>query len=96
MKLDKAIDRLDVHASDLSGSVFNDVNISGASFEDVNMSGWIVNNANLAGLRLTNANLAGASISECRNVGTVLINGIAVSELFAAYEASKRRTVADA
>lgn len=87
MKLDKIVERLDVHASDLSGSEFKDVNMSGASFDDANLSGWIVNNANLAGLRLTSANLAGVRISGCRNVGTMTIDGISVADLLAAYEA---------
>jgi uncharacterized protein YjbI with pentapeptide repeats len=65
MKLDKVVDRLDVNASCLSGSVFNDVNISGASFENANRAGWTVNNANLAGLRVTNADLSGVTISKC-------------------------------
>ncbi|MBV9076440.1 MAG: pentapeptide repeat-containing protein [Methylobacteriaceae bacterium] len=86
MKLNKVVDRLEVQASDLSGSEFRDVNISGASFDDANMSGWIVTNANLAGLRVTNANLAGVRLSACRNVGTMTIDGISVADLLAAYE----------
>lgn len=79
----------------LNGLVFNNVNMSGTSFEDANMSGWIVNNANLSGLRLTNANLAGVSISGCRNVAHMLIDGIAVADLLAAYEASKGQKIVE-
>jgi uncharacterized protein YjbI with pentapeptide repeats len=96
MKLDKIVDRLDVHASCLSGSVFNDVNISGASFENANMAGWTVNNANLAGLRVTNADLSGVMISKCRNVGNMLIDGVTVADLLAAYEARQGEKTSNA
>jgi uncharacterized protein YjbI with pentapeptide repeats len=95
MKLDKVVDRLDVNASCLSGSVFNDVNISGASFENANMAGCTVNNANLAGLRVTNADLSGVTISKCRNVGNMLIDGVTVADLLAAYEARNGQKAAD-
>jgi hypothetical protein len=87
LKLENTVDRLDVRGSCLSGSVFDDVNISGASFENADMSGWLVNNANLSGLRVTNANVAGVQISDCSNVERMTINGIAVGDLLAAYEA---------
>jgi hypothetical protein len=89
VKLEKTVERLEVRGSCLSGSVFDDVNISGASFENANMSGWMVNNANLAGLRVTNADVAGVQIADCRNVEHMVINGIAVGDLLAAYEAQK-------
>src|SRR4051812_29952406 len=72
MKIESEKHRLQVNKSDLSGSVFDDVNLSGgtyhnvnlsgSSFDDINMSGWRVHNVNLSGLRIDNANLAGASI----------------------------------
>ena len=89
MKLEKTVERLEVRGSCLSGSVFDDVNISGASFENANMSGWMVNNANLAGLRVTNADVAGVQIADCRNVEHMVITGIGVGDLLAAYEAQK-------
>ena len=78
MKLKDAKERLEVHHADLSGS----------SFDDINMSGWCVDKVNLSGLRLTHANLAGASIKDCRLEG-LTIDGILVTELLAAYRASK-------
>ena len=59
MKLHEQKEPLDARKSDLSGSVFDDVNmsgctihnvnLSGASLDDVNMSGWRVNYVNLSG-----------------------------------------------
>jgi len=67
--------RLSVKNSDISGSLFDDVNASGATLHNMNMSGWHVDYVNLAGLRLTKANLAGASISDSRYDG-MTIDGI--------------------
>ena len=69
MKLHQAKHRLDVHHSDLSGSVFDDVN--------------------LAGLKITKANLAGASIGDSFLDG-MTIDGIAVTELPAAWQAAQK------
>src|SRR5260370_22007841 len=84
--------RLEVHKADLSGSVYEDVNLSGgdfhninlsgSSFDDVNMSGWRVHNVNLAGLRIDQANLAGASIVNGRLEG-MTIEGLPVTDLLA-------------
>jgi hypothetical protein len=82
--------------ADLSGSSFTDVNLSGASFknmnfagalfEDANLSGWSVRNANFAGLKINNADLRGASIVDSLTTG-MTIDGIAVTDLMAAYRA---------
>lgn len=87
---------LQAERADLSGSSFNDVNLSGAvvrnvnfagaSFEDVNLSGWSVHNANLAGIRISNADLRDASIEDSLTAG-MTIDGVAVSEMMAAYRA---------
>jgi uncharacterized protein YjbI with pentapeptide repeats len=98
MKLYESKERLDIRKSDVSGSVFSNVNISGATFEnvnisgasfdDVNLSGWRIHDANLSGLRITKANLAGATITESRLEG-MTIDGIAVTEMLAAYRAAQ-------
>ena len=72
----------------LSGARFLDCSMSGAQFDDVNLSGTTFNNVNLAGVSVTNANLTGLSISDA-NLSGMLINGILVSDLLAAYEASR-------
>jgi uncharacterized protein YjbI with pentapeptide repeats len=72
----------------LAGCSFRNVNISGATFENVNISGCKVLDVNLSGLKITKTNLQGAAISESRLDG-MSINGILVTDLLAAYEASK-------
>ena len=62
--------------ADLSGSSFTDVNLSGASFK----------NMNFAGLKINNADLRGASIIDSLTTG-MTIDGIAVTDLMAAYRA---------
>jgi uncharacterized protein YjbI with pentapeptide repeats len=98
MKLHERKERLEVGKSDLSGSVFDDVNMSGSTFhninlsgasvDDANMSGWRVNSVNLSGLRLTKTNLAGASIGDSRYEG-MTIDGIPVTAMIAAYKAAQ-------
>jgi hypothetical protein len=108
MKLHRVKECLNAHESDISGSVYDDVNMSGstvgnvnlagcsftnvnmsgATFEDANLSGWKIHDANLAGLKITKANLAGASITLGRMEG-MTIDGILVSDLLAAYHASR-------
>jgi uncharacterized protein YjbI with pentapeptide repeats len=108
MNLHKVKECLHVHISDISGSLYDDVNMSGstinnvnlagcsfrnvnvagAAFDDANMSGWKVHDVNLSGLKVTKANLQGAAISESRLDG-MTIDGILVTDLLTAYEASK-------
>src|ERR1700735_524427 len=76
--------RIDADDADLSGSTFTNVRLSGAKFQDVNLAEGVISNANLSGLRISNANLAGASIVDSATHG-MTINGIAVSDLLAAY-----------
>jgi len=87
MKLHNTKERLDVQKSDLSGSVFHDVNLSGCDLDDINMSGWRVKNVNFSGLHLSDANLAGAALSACRYEG-MTIDGIPLTDLIAAYKAA--------
>jgi uncharacterized protein YjbI with pentapeptide repeats len=55
MKLYETKERLEVQKSDLSGSLFSDVNVSGSSFENVNCSGANFDDANMSGWRVQNA-----------------------------------------
>ena len=72
----------------LAGCAFKQVNMSGAAIEDANLSGWKVCDVNFAGLRIVQANLQGASIKDSRLDG-MTINGILVTDLLAAYQASQ-------
>jgi uncharacterized protein YjbI with pentapeptide repeats len=104
LKLEKMKKRLEVRTCWLAGSSFVDVNLSGASFDDINfswaeiknanMSDWTVQDANLKGLKITDADLRGAAISHCMTDG-MTVDGIAISELMAAYRKLKERRQGD-
>jgi len=78
-KLNHCRQQIEALDADLSGSIFNDVNFAGTS----------ITNANLSNLRITDANLTGAIFEDCNTTG-MTINGIALSELLAAYQASRK------
>jgi uncharacterized protein YjbI with pentapeptide repeats len=86
LKLTGTKQRLEATDTDMSGSTFTDVRLSDSKFDDVNLTGTTINNANLSAIRISNANLAGASITESSMEG-MTIDGIAVSDLLAAYRA---------
>ena len=98
VELNQVDQRLEVTQSCLSGSTFNDVNISEASFDNLNLSGAKIQNATLAGssiqdaslfgIKIANADLRHAAIADCLIDG-MTIEGVAVTELMAAYRASK-------
>jgi uncharacterized protein YjbI with pentapeptide repeats len=70
--------RLEVNDADLSASSFTNVKLANATFDDINFSGTTINNANLCGLVISDANTEGMTI-----------NGVLVSDLQAAYRASR-------
>jgi uncharacterized protein YjbI with pentapeptide repeats len=98
IELNQVDQRLEVTQSCLSGSTFNDVNLSESTFDNVNLSrakiqnatlaGSSIQDASLAGLKITNADLRNAAISDCLIDG-MTIEGVAVTEMMAAYRASK-------
>jgi uncharacterized protein YjbI with pentapeptide repeats len=100
IKLEKMTKRLEVRTCCLEGSSFVDVNLSKVSFDDINFSGadihnanmsdWVVRDANLKGLKITSADLRGAAISHSLTEG-MTVDGIAVSEMMAAYRELKER-----
>jgi uncharacterized protein YjbI with pentapeptide repeats len=71
-------DRIEAQNAGLAGSVFDDVNLKDARFENVNLSGAVFNNINMSGVKLTNLDIHG-----------MMIEGILVEDLFAAFEARK-------
>ena len=100
IKLEQVEKRLEVRTCCLAGSSFVDVNLSKASFDDINFSGaeiqnanmsdWMVQDANLKGLKIRNSDLREAAISHCLTEG-MTVDGIAVSEMMAAYRELKER-----
>src|SRR5262245_19737690 len=85
MKLHGVKDCLNVHKSDISGSVYDDVNMSGStigntnlagcSFTNVNMSGATFEDANLSGWKLHDVNLAGLKIDHANLAGASITKG---------------------
>jgi len=80
MKLQDSSEPLDVEKCDLSGSRFNDVNLSGTVLDNVNLTGLRINNACMSNVAISDAALEGMTI-----------DGILVTELLAAYNASKNK-----
>ena len=62
MKIHEQKDRLAVTKSDISGSLFDDVNLSGATYENVNMSGGKYHNINLSGCSFDDLNMSGWTV----------------------------------
>lgn len=60
----------------LAGAAFRDVNLRGALFDDVALTGATIRNACLGGVDIADANLEG-----------MRIDGVLVSDLFAAWRA---------
>ena len=74
--------------TNLSGAEFDDINLSGSRFHNVNLSGSTITYANLSGLRIDGATMENAAI-ENANLEGMTINGVLITDLFAAYEARK-------
>ncbi len=69
----------------LTGSEFNDVCLGGATFENVRLENGSFHDINLKGVRFDDVNLSNASITNA-NLAGMTINGVLVTELFAAYQ----------
>jgi len=74
MKLHEVRESLDVANSNLERSQFEDVNLSAAELTDVNLRGAAFTNVNFSNVSIRDANLEG-----------MRIEGVLVSDLFAAY-----------
>jgi uncharacterized protein YjbI with pentapeptide repeats len=70
--------RLEVNDADLSASSFVNVKLANATFDDINLSNTTIHNVNLSHVHITDANTTGMTI-----------NGVLVSDLQAAYRASR-------
>jgi uncharacterized protein YjbI with pentapeptide repeats len=71
--------RLEVNDADLSASSFVNVKLANATFDNINLSGATLNNACLSGVAITDANTTGMTIE-----------GVLVSDLQAAYRATRK------
>ena len=57
MKLHGVKECLDVHKSDISGSVYDDVNMSGSTVGNVNLAGCSFKNVNMSGAKIGRAHV---------------------------------------
>ena len=65
---------------DISGIVFNDVNLGEAVFDNVNLYRADISDVNLAEGKIYNCNLCNLEIRDC-NIEGLKINGISISDL---------------
>jgi len=70
MKLHGVKECLDVHKSDISGSVYDDVNMSGSTVGNVNLAGCSFKNVNLSGATFEDANCSGWKLNDVNLAGT--------------------------
>ena len=104
MELKQVQQQIEASDADLSRSTFHDVKLTGAVFTNVNLSGSSIHNANiaclqikdasLAQLRISNCDLRNAIFSDCLTDG-VLIDGIPLAEMMAAYRTAKSRQTSE-
>jgi uncharacterized protein YjbI with pentapeptide repeats len=104
MELKQVQQQIEASDADLSGSTFYDVKLAGAVFSNVNLAGSSIQNANLARLeikdaslallQLTNCDLRNAAFTDCLTDG-VLIDGIPLSEMMAAYRTVKAKQASE-
>lgn len=83
-------DELHVQNTDLSDSSFDEVDLSNSTFRDVDFSEAEFENVSFAGASIKDVNLSGALLENCAFEKT-RINGVLLTDLFAAYEKSKRK-----
>jgi len=76
------------HDTTLEGSDFDDINLSKARFHNITFEGSQISNANMSSVEIDGANLSNMAIRNA-NLEGMTINGIAVTDLLAAYEASQ-------
>jgi uncharacterized protein YjbI with pentapeptide repeats len=91
MKLQHVRESLEASKCNLAGSTFDDVNLANLVVENVNLSGGRLHDVNLSHLQISNACCHEVSIRDAALDG-MTINGVLVSDLFAAYRLHKDET----
>jgi uncharacterized protein YjbI with pentapeptide repeats len=78
------------HLTNVNASVckITRANLSRFQVDDATMANSWFNNVNLSGSKIANANLSAVAIENCLYAG-MIIDGVKVSDLFAAYNAAK-------
>jgi uncharacterized protein YjbI with pentapeptide repeats len=79
------------HLTNVNASVckISRANLSRFQVDDATMANSWFNNVNLSGSKIANANLSAVAIENCLYAG-MIIDGVKVSDLFAAYNAAKK------
>ena len=72
----------------LSNTGFRNVNLSASTFEQVMLSNARIEDANVSGAQFSNVNMSNVTIDNAQIAG-MTINGVAVCDLFEAYETAK-------
>ena len=78
-----------LHNVGLAGARIENANLGGAQLRDVSLAGASIAMANLTGMSIKEADLSGVNIENCTTTG-MRIDGVAVSDLVAAYEKAGR------
>jgi Pentapeptide repeats (8 copies) len=64
MNLHKVKECLNVHISDISGSIYDDVNMSGSTISNVNLAGCSFRNVNISGAAFEDVNMSGWKVHD--------------------------------
>jgi uncharacterized protein YjbI with pentapeptide repeats len=84
MNLHKVKECLNVHISDISGSIYDDVNMSGSTISNVNLAGCSFRNVNISGTTFEDANMSGWKVHDVNLSGLKItksnLQGAAISE----------------
>jgi uncharacterized protein YjbI with pentapeptide repeats len=84
MTLHKVKECLHVHLSDISGSIYDDVNMSGSTIGNVNLAGCSFHNVNISGATFEDVNMSGWKAHDVNLSGLKItkanLQGAAISE----------------
>ena len=84
MNLHKVKECLYVYISDISGSIYDDVNMSGSTIDNVNLAGCSFRNVNISGATFENVNISGCKVLDVNLSGLKItktnLQGAAISE----------------
>jgi len=80
---------MEVTGKSIPASKFDDVNLEGTVFNNVNLRTSTFSDINFERAKIFNVNMKDVELSDCNLTG-MTIDGIAVEDLFKAYEDSRK------
>jgi hypothetical protein len=84
MNLHKVKECLHIHLSDISGSIYDDVNMSGSTIGNVNLAGCSFHNVNISGATFEDVNMSGWKVHDVNLSGLKIaksnLQGATISE----------------